>query len=202
VREDGKIVIGEEETEIIHKGQVKLLGEHNLQNICAALTAVWQVTQDIEAIRQVLTTFSGLEHRLEFVRELDGVKYYDDSFGTSPETAIVAMKTFAQPKVMILGGSDKGVPFDDLAKEVSKNNVRHVVIIGNTGPKITELLRQQGFSSITEGGKTMTEIISVAQKAAQPGDVVLLSTACASFDLFRDYKDRGNQFKQAVQSLV
>jgi UDP-N-acetylmuramoylalanine--D-glutamate ligase len=201
VREDGKIVIGEEETEIIHKGQVKLLGEHNLQNICAALTAVWQVTQGIEAIRQVLTTFTGLEHRLEFVRELDGVKYYDDSFGTSPETAIVAMKTFAQPKVMILGGSDKGIPFDNLAKEVTENNVRHVVTIGDTGAKITELLRRQGFGNITEGDKTMTEIVSAAQKAAQPGDVVLLSTASASFDLFHDYKDRGNQFKQAVQSL-
>jgi UDP-N-acetylmuramoylalanine-D-glutamate ligase len=129
------------------------------------------------------------------------VKYYDDSFGTSPETAIVAMKTFAQPKVMILGGSDKGIPFDNLAKEVTENNVRHVVTIGDTGAKITELLRRQGFGNITEGDKTMTEIVSAAQKAAQPGDVVLLSTASASFDLFHDYKDRGNQFKQAVQSL-
>jgi UDP-N-acetylmuramoylalanine--D-glutamate ligase len=202
VREDGKIVIGEEETEIIHKDEIKLIGEHNLQNICAAVTAVWQVTQDTEAIRQVLTTFTGLEHRLELVRELDGVKYYDDSFGTTPETAIVAMKAFSQPKVMILGGSDKGIPFDNLAKEVVQSNVRHVVTIGNTGPKIAGLLEQEGFAQITQGGEKMTDIVAIAQKAAQPGDVVLLSTASASFGLFHDYKDRGNQFKQAVQELV
>jgi UDP-N-acetylmuramoylalanine--D-glutamate ligase len=85
---------------------------------------------------------------------------------------------------------------------VTENNVRHVVAIGNTGPKIAELLQQRGFSNITEGAQTMPEIVGAVQKAAQPGDVVLLSTGCASFGLFKDYKDRGNQFKQAVQALV
>jgi UDP-N-acetylmuramoylalanine--D-glutamate ligase len=201
IREDGQIVIGEPEVEIISKSEIKLLGEHNLQNICAAVTAAWQVTQDTEAIRKVLTDFTGLEHRLEFVRELNGVKYYDDSFGTSPETAIVAMKAFSQPKVLILGGSDKGQDFSNLAEEVAKNNARHVIAIGKTGPKIAGLLREKGFSSITEGLNTMPEIAAEAQKNAHSGDVVLLSAADASFDLFHDYKDRGNQFKQAVQNL-
>lgn len=201
IREGNKIVIGEEETEIIDVSEVKLLGEHNLQNVCAAVTAVWQVAQDADAVRQVLTTFSGLEHRLEFVREQDGVKYYDDSFGTTPETAIVALQAFKQPKVVILGGSDKGLPFDKLAEEVIKNNVRHAITIGDTGPKIAELLRQNGFNSITEGLSSMPEIVKAAKEIAQEGDVVLLSCGSASFGLFKDYKDRGDQFKQAVQAL-
>jgi UDP-N-acetylmuramoylalanine--D-glutamate ligase len=196
-----KIVIGTPEVEIIDKEEIKLLGEHNLQNVCAAITATWQVTQDIGPIRQVLSTFTGLDHRLELVRELDGIKYYDDSFGTTPATALVAMESFKQPKVIILGGSDKGADFAELVEQVTKNNVRHVVTIGKTGPKIAELLRQKGFNNITEGLKTMKEVVQTAKDNAQEGDVVLLSCADASFDMFKDYKDRGNQFKQAVQAL-
>lgn len=201
VRNDGMIVIDEPETEILNKSEVKLLGEHNLQNICAAITAFWQVSQDIDAIRKVVTEFTGLEHRIEFVRELKGVKYYDDSFGTTPETAIVAMQAFTQPKVVILGGSDKGIPFDSLADAVTKANVRHVIAIGNTAPRITSLLKDRGFTEITEGLTTMPEIINTATEKAVAGDVVLLSAGCASFGLFKDYKDRGNQFKSAVNSL-
>ena len=178
------------------------MGEHNLQNVCAAITAVWQVTQDVDAIKKVLTTFSGLEHRLEFVRELNGVKYYDDSFGTTPDTAIVAADAFAVPKVMILGGSDKGLAFEEMAAELAHANLRHAITIGATGPKIAELLRSKSFNSITEGLATMPEMVAAAAKAAQPGDVVLLSTGCASFGLFNNYKERGNQFKASVQALA
>lgn len=201
VREDGAVVIGEQEVEIIKTDDIKLLGEHNLQNICAAVTAFWQVGRNVEAINKVLTAFTGLEHRLEFVSVVDGVKYFDDSFGTTPETAIVAMKAFQEPKVLILGGSEKGSDFAELADEVLKNNVKHVVAIGKTGTKITELLKQRGFTAISEGGDTMEEIVAAARKSSQPGDVVLLSTGCASFGLFKDYKDRGNQFKQVVGAL-
>jgi UDP-N-acetylmuramoylalanine--D-glutamate ligase len=208
VRADDKIVVSDNETEIIHKSEIKLLGEHNLQNVCAAVTAVWFGLSEIEeqlkleAIRKVLSTFSGLEHRLEFVRELNGVKYYDDSFGTTPGTAIVAANAFAAPKVMILGGSDKGLAFDEMAAELARANLRHAITVGVTGPKIAELLRNKGFNSITEGLETMPEMVGAAAKAAQDGDVVLLSTGDASFGLFRDYKERGNQFKAAVQELA
>jgi UDP-N-acetylmuramoylalanine--D-glutamate ligase len=104
--ENGNIMI--DATVLCKTDELKLLGKHNWQNVCAAVTAVWQVGQVPDAIRTVLTTFTGLEHRLEFVRELDGVKYYDDSFGTTPETAQVAVEAFSEPKVLILGGSDKG----------------------------------------------------------------------------------------------
>lgn len=186
---------------ICRTDELKLLGKHNWQNVCAAVTAVWQITQDIEAIRAVLTTFSGLEHRLEFVRELDGIRYYDDSFGTTPDTAIVAIEAFKEPKVVILGGSDKGVTFETLARAIVDNNVRHVVAIGLMGTKIATELQKQGYRNISTGAKDIAEIVQQARMAAQSGDVVLLSTACASFDMFKNYKDRGEQFKQAVLGL-
>jgi UDP-N-acetylmuramoylalanine--D-glutamate ligase len=199
VRDDGKIVIGE--TEVINKSEVKLLGEHNLQNVCAAVTAVYEALGSLDKAKAVLSSFSGLEHRLELVRTLDGIKYYDDSFGTTPETAVVAIEAFQEPKVVILGGSDKGTSFDDLADAITKNNVKHVLTIGVTGPAIAALLRQRGYAGVTEGLTNMTDMVAEARKIAETGDIVLLSTGCASFGLFKNYKDRGEQFKQAVLAL-
>lgn len=196
-------VISFASTPICKVSEVALLGRHNLENICAAISAVWDVLDgNVELIKKVITSFSGLEHRLEFVRELDGVKYYDDSFGTTPETAIVALKALSQPKVMILGGYDKGLPFDAMADEVVKSNVRHAILIGDTAPAIGALLRDRGFTAITEGLQDINTIVAEAKRVAQPGDAILLSTGCASFGLFKDYKDRGEQFKKAVLSLA
>lgn len=187
---------------ICKTSELKLLGEHNWQNVCAAITAVWQVTKNIDALRSVLTSFSGLEHRLELVRELNGVKYYNDSFGTTPETAIVAIKAFKEPKIVILGGSDKGASYGELARTVLENNVKKAVIIGVTGSKINDALQQIGFNDFVDGGNNMEQIVNTAREQAQFGDIVILSTACASFDMFKNYKDRGEQFKQAVLKLV
>ncbi|HUD03803.1 MAG TPA: cyanophycin synthetase, partial [Patescibacteria group bacterium] len=171
-------------------------------NVCAAIAAVWQIIGgNIQVITQVVKDFAGMEHRLEFVRELDGVKYYNDSFATTPEATVAAIKAFKQPKVIILGGYDKGIPFFDVVNEVVKSNTRQVIAIGDTGEKIIELLVQRGFEKITLGGNTMPEIVKAAKNAAQLGDVVLLSTACASFGLFKNYKDRGDQFKTVVNNL-
>jgi UDP-N-acetylmuramoylalanine--D-glutamate ligase len=209
---DGNIVIDDQTVCAID--DLKLLGEHNWQNGCAAVTAAWQVTQNMDAIRSVLTTFGGLEHRLEFIRELNNIKYYDDGFATTPETVQVALRAFTAPKVVILGGSDKGAEFNELVKTVANSNVRQVILIGNpaspqhkiTAPAIEAALRAQNFDKITSlvrpDGCTMTEIVAAATNAAQPGDVVLLSTGSASFDMFHDYKDRSNQFKQAVLALA
>jgi|JI6StandDraft_1071083.scaffolds.fasta_scaffold24354_3 UDP-N-acetylmuramoylalanine--D-glutamate ligase len=180
-----------------------LRGRHNWQNACAAVTAVWQAgVHDLAAIRSVVTTFSGLEHRLELVRTMDGVQYYDDSFGTTPETAMVAVQAFDQPKIIILGGSDKGASYDQLAEVVSRSNVRKALLIGNQAPKIQLALEKAGFAEFLSGGNNMEDIVKTARQVAQPGDVVLLSTGCASFDMFADYKDRGNQFTAAVQMLA
>jgi len=182
---------------------IKLVGEHNWQNVCAALTAVWQAgMQNVAELRSVLKTFSGLEHRLELVRELNGVRYFDDSFGTTPETAIVALQAFSEPKVIVLGGSDKRASYDELAKAVASSNVRKALLIGDQAGRIQTALEQAGFTNFAPGGDDMKAIVANAQAAAQSGDVVLLSPACASFGMFIDYKDRGNQFKQAVQALA
>jgi UDP-N-acetylmuramoylalanine--D-glutamate ligase len=190
--------------EICTTDELKLLGAHNWQNVCAALTAYWQIDQNIDAARTVLTSFGGLEHRLELVRELDGIRYYDDSFGTTPETAIVALQAFAEPKVVILGGSDKGASYDELARTVVSSNVRKVVLIGEEGLKIQAALEAAGFHDFTPvitGREMMPTIVKTARENTQTGDVVLLSTACASFDMFDNYKDRGARFKHAVNEL-
>lgn len=201
VKDSDVIAVGGTETEIIRTGDIKLLGDHNLENVCAAVTAYWQVIQDVASAKQVLSTFTGLEHRLELVRELDGIKYYDDSFGTTPDTAITAMKAIKAPKVMIIGGVDKGIPFDDLADEIAKSRVRHVIAIGATGLKIASMLIERGFKNITQGLTTMPEIVGKAKEVAQAGDAVLLAPAGSSYDMFFDYKDRGEQFKTAVRAL-
>lgn len=206
-KDEGVIVVGDPETEIIKTDEVKLLGDHNLENICAAITAVWFSLSEVEdqikleAMRKVLAGFSGLEHRLEFVKEVDGVKYYDDSFGTTPDTAIVALRAFVEPKVVILGGHDKGLPFDSLIDEVLKQRVRKVIAVGTTGPKITEMLAAKGYKDVITDLTTMPQIVAAARQVAEPGDVVLLSAGTSSFGLFKDYQERGDKFKQAVLAL-
>ena len=200
-KDEGTIVVGQDEKEVIKTSEIKLIGEHNLENICAAATVYYQISQDLEPVRQVLSTFSGLEHRLEFVREVDGVKYYDDSFGTNPETAIVAMAAFTQPKVMIIGGYDRGLSMDPLVDEIMKQRVRHVIAVGQTGPKVAEMLKEKGFKDITLGFKNMSDMVRTAKEKAQSGDVVILSAAAASFDMFKNFVDRGEQFQKAVNSL-
>lgn len=208
VRADRKVVIGEAETEVISLSDIKLPGEHNLENICAAVTAVWFSLPQIEeslklsAAHGVLVTFGGLEHRLEFVREIDGVLYYDDSFGTNPDTTIVALKALIEPVVLILGGYDKGLDYTELINQItSQEKVRHIITIGDIGPKLAEALRAKGYSAITEGLSAMPDIVAEARAKAKAGDAVLLSCGTSSFGLFKDYKERGNQFKSAVDSL-
>lgn len=181
--------------------EIELPGAHNWQNACAAVTAVWQISRDTQAIRKVLTTFAGMENRLELVRELDGVKYYNDSFGTTPETAIVAVQAFEEPKIVILGGSDKGASYDELAEVVKGSNIRRVLLIGEQGARIRKALDKAGFSNYGPGGKDIEEIVNTARREARAGDVVLLSPACASFDMFENYADRGEKFRSTVLKL-
>ncbi len=202
---DNAVVI--DYTEVCTVSDIKLLGPHNWQNVCAATTAVWQVTHDAAAVKQAVSTFSGLPYRLELIRELDSVKYYNDSFGTTPETAMVAIQAFAEPKIIILGGSDKGIDFGKLAETVVTSNVTHVIGIGDTGEKIIDSIDALKETRAVEwtllsGKTTMGEIIAAARAQAQPGDIVLFSPGCASFGLFKNYKDRAEQFNQVVRSLA
>ncbi|MDB5178438.1 MAG: UDP-N-acetylmuramoyl-L-alanine--D-glutamate ligase [Patescibacteria group bacterium] len=194
---DGQIVIDDEV--ICGSDEVGLVGPHNLENICAAVTATWELAGcDPEPVRRAVKAFKGLEHRLEPAGEVDGVRYYDDSFSTTPETAVAAIASFAGPKVLILGGSDKQSEYGELARAVARGNVRRVILIGDMAPRLRHDLEAAGFTDITMGPRTMPEIAKIAREAAQKGDVVLLSPACASFGLFTNYKERGDQFKAAV----
>lgn len=197
--EHDHIVIDSKKICSVH--DLKLLGAHNWQNICAALTVTWLITQDIAPLRETLKTFTGLPYRLEYIREHNHVQYYNDSFGTTPETAIVAIQAFTEPKVLILGGSDKGADYSELAQTIASNTIRRVLLIGQQADRLQQALDRVGFTNYQAGGDTMSEIVATATAVAEAGDIVLLSTGCASFDMFTDYKDRGNQFNQAVQAL-
>lgn len=207
--ENGNIVI--EGQTVCATADIKLLGEHNWQNACAAVTAVWQLAQNLDAFADVLTSFAGLEHRLEFVRELNGVKYYNDSFGTTPETAIVAIKAFDLPKTVIIGGSDKGSDYAELTKVIKETPNTTPILIGKMAERIKNELDEIGFTDYVYIGPTTTdEFLQKAREVAEnyssegvaDNSIVLLSTACASFDMYKNYKDRGNQFKQSVQALA
>ena len=183
---------------------VGLIGKHNLENVVAAVGAATALNINVSQIAQAVKEFKGLEHRLEFVHEVSGVKYYNDSFSTTPETAIAALKSFSQPEILILGGSDKGSDYSELGKEiVSAKNIKAIILIGQMGPKIKEAIEKAGEfkGEFKEGAKDMAEIISQVKEVAKEGDVVLLSPACASFGMFKNYKDRGLQFKELVCKL-
>ncbi len=205
VIENGFVCIDGEK--IIATYEVGLLGTHNLENICAAITAVWQVEKDPIALREVVKNFKGLEHRLQMVREVNDIKYYDDSFGTTPDTAIVAMDAIRQPKIMIVGGHDKGNDYSEMINRLGGEDIRAVICLGPTGKYIAEQLaknenpQREVVSKSDFNNWSMQEILETANKLALPNDAVLLSTGSASFGIFSDYKDRGNQFISCVNSL-
>ncbi len=183
-------------------GEMRLRGEHNRENMAAAAAAAKTLDIRDEIIEKVAREFKGLEHRLEEVATIGGVTYYDDSFSTVPETTIAAIKAFTEPLVVIAGGSEKGSDFTELGKVVSEAiNVKAVVLVGLMAERIGEVIKNKEIK-ILRGTKNMTEIMEQVQSVARSGDVVILSPAAASFDMFKNYKDRGDQFKAAVKSLA
>ena len=180
--------------------ELKLLGLHNQENVLAAMAACYLAGAGMAAIRSVLTTFTGVEHRIEPVRELDGAKWYNDSKATSPAEAVACLSTLAAPIVLIAGGSDKGIPFDPMAPLVAEK-VKALILTGPTGPKIEEAAVRHGYSRVIHRAKDMAEAVGLARQAAAPGDNVVLSPACASFDAFQNYEHRGRVFKDLVNAL-
>jgi len=181
--------------------KLQLRGEHNWENITAAITAASLAGASISTIKKTVFKFKGLEHRLELVRELNQVKYYNDSFSTTPETAIAAIKSFTEPIILILGGSYKGSDYSALGKTISQSrNLKAIILIGKMGLIIQKSILKTN-AKIIKGKNTFPQIINQAFKLTSPGDVVLLSPACASFDMFENYKQRGNQFKAYVKKL-
>lgn len=181
----------------------RLRGEHNKENFAAAAAAARVAGVSEEGILAVVREFKGLEHRLEEVATVEGVTYYDDSISTTPDTAIAAMNAFAEPVVLLLGGSDKGADFTELGQAIAKaSHVKGIVLIGATSEKIKASLHEAGADMpIKEGAETMHDAVLRARTMGVSGSAVVLSPACASFGMFKNYKDRGDQFKEAVLKL-
>jgi UDP-N-acetylmuramoylalanine--D-glutamate ligase len=183
--------------EICRRSEIRIIGHHNVQNVMAASTYAVLCGCPLDAIRRVLTTFPGLEHALEIVRERRGVRFVNDSKGTNVDATLKALESIDQPIWLIAGGRDKGGDFSRLAQVISRR-VTRVILIGEAAP----MLRQawKGVASMSEAA-TLRDAVDLAAQGASPGDVVLLSPACASFDMFSDYQDRGRQFKALVHAL-
>lgn len=187
-----------------YKEDLILRGEHNLENISASVSVAKILNIKKEIVNSTIKKFKGLEHRLEFVREIKGVKFYNDSFATGPQPTIAAIKSFTEDETLILGGSDKGLDYTELGDVINKSkNIKNIILIGETKLKIVNSLKNVNCKlKIADlDKKSMAEIVKKAFEMTQKGGVIILSPASASFDMFQDYKDRGNQFKKEVNKL-
>lgn len=205
--EDDNIVFTENKCDIFkfNTSDFPLLGRHNFANIMAAIVVAQALRIDIRKIKKALTNFEPLEGRLEKVGVYKYISFVNDTLATIPEAAIAAVNSFGDKKItLILGGYDRGIPFDLLAKSLVRNkNVLNVILIGQTGERIGKDLEKYMYKgNIYNLSKlTMKEIVKLSAKITPIGGVVLLSPASPSFDMFKDYKDRGNQFKEVVKHL-
>ena len=190
-------------TPVLPRAEIKLRGLHNVENLLAAIAAVWGRVP-VEAMRQVGSTFTGVEHRIEPVRVLDGVTYYNDSIASSPTRTIAGLRSFDQKIILIAGGYDKKIPYEPLAPEIIAH-VKTLVLMGATGPRIEKAVREHpdfDESKLTIlHADNMQHAVELARSAAQPGDVVSLSPASASFDLYPDFEVRGRDYKNIVMQL-
>ena len=194
-------VLSVEGQDICSAEEFGLLGEHNHANVLAASVASWQFSQNVEAMAEAIRGFKGLPHRLQLIASKNGVDFVDDSISTTPTSAIAALRAFEGPKAIILGGSDKGSEFDKLASELASQQQVKAVLIGQTASKIKRALDRAGYKDYEMVSGGMMEIVRTAVTNLGGSGTVLLSPACASFDMFDDYQDRADKFKQAVQGL-
>jgi len=199
-----------QEHAICRSAEIKLLGRHNLLNVLAACVLAGAAGVSPQAIRQAATSFTGVAHRLELVRELNGVRYYDDSIATAPERTVAALLSFAEPIVLLAGGRDKDLPWEEMAR-LTLQRARHVVAFGeagalvervitaarNAGREAQDRLRLEGLTRV----ETLEQAVSVAAQVARPGDVVLLTPGGTSFDAFKDFVERGDRFQTLVRAL-
>ncbi len=182
----------------------KLRGRHNLENIAAASLALASLGLSADAIAQAVNAFTGLEHRLQFIGEFNGMTFYDDSISTVPETSIAAIKSFTEPIHLFLGGSDKGLDLADLLTCIKETkNIAGITLLGETGAKIKSELESSNQEIKVLGPYTdFRKAIKDTVESSSKGDVILLSPAAASFDMFKSYKDRGEQFNRIVKEMM
>ena len=187
---------------VVDRKDIRILGDHNVENYLTAIAAVWGYV-GVDNICKVAREFGGVEHRIEFVREVNGVKYYNDSIASSPTRTIAGLKAFDQKVILIAGGYDKHIPFEPLMPYLIER-VKTLYLCGDTADKIEKCLREysdfNGSPEITRV-KDIAEAVAMAHKTSVSGDIVTLSPACASFDAYPNFVARGNHFKQLVNEL-
>ncbi len=201
---DGQIVIrwGGEEKAVCAEKDVRLPGRHNLENALAAAVMAYAAGVPAPVIRHSLRTFEGVEHRIEFVRAVHGVRYINDSKGTNPDSTIKAVEAMDGPTLLLMGGYDKKVSFERLAAVIKGSPyIRMVITLGQTGFLIAEALKKAGVQEVRRV-ETLEEALCLARENAVPGETVLFSPACASFDQFKDYEQRGRIFKDIVSRMA
>lgn len=190
-------------TPVIHKDDIRIPGMHNVENYLAAIAAVWGEVP-VSAIQNVARQFGGVEHRIEFVRERNGVKWYNDSIATSPTRVLAGLNSFQQKLIVLMGGYDKKIPFEPMAETVCKK-VKTVILMGVTADKIQQAITgcaayQKNAPQIIRV-QSMEEAVQTAASIAKSGDIVTLSPACASFDWYPNFEVRGNHYKKLVEEL-
>ena len=203
--EDGVISVRKngEVRAVLNTADILLPGDHNIENYMAAIGAVDGLVPD-SCIREFASSFRGVEHRIELVRRCNGVSYYNDSIGTSPTRTIAGLRSFPQKVILIAGGYDKHLPFDELGEEIVAH-VKTLVLNGATAPAIrTAVEKAPGYESGKPqiiSSRNLEAAVYAAVEAAEPGDVVLLSPACAAFDQFKNFAERGTAFKKMIYEL-
>lgn len=203
--EDGTLTMNDRHsvTPVLHMDEIRIPGIHNVENYLAAISAVWGEVSK-ENIVSVAKNFVGVEHRIEFVRELDGVTWYNDSIASSPTRTIAGLNSFKQKLILIAGGYDKKIPFEPLAPKIIEK-VKVLILMGVTAPKIeaavTSCESYDPDKLTILHVSSMQEAVQKAREVAEKGDIVSLSPACASFDLYPDFEARGRHFKELVNAL-
>lgn len=197
---DGNIVIvNEGKSEIvINKSEVSLPGNHNLENIMATVAIFASIEADMKIVTEVLKTFGGVEHRQEFVKTVNGVDFVNDSKATNPDSTIKAIESYQNPIVLIAGGMDKKSDFYDVIDVINRSPVKAIVLIGETAKKIEAQANEKGFGGLIVKTSSMKDAVSVSKKIAKEGYTVLLSPACASWDMYPNFEARGLDFKNNV----
>lgn len=198
--EDGNIIYNDGEPEVVcHVDELKLLGTHNHENVMAAVAMAAAYGVPMDVIRKTIKEFAGVEHRIEFVCEKNGVAYYNDSKGTNPDAAIKGIQAMNRPTILIGGGYDKDSEYEEWIESFD-GKVKYFVLLGQTKEKIAAAARKLGFEQIIMT-ESLEEAVDTCARLAEPGDAVLLSPACASWGMFKNYEERGEKFKMYVNAL-
>ena len=198
---DGSLYVHDKK--VCDKSDIVIKGMHNVENYLGAFCAVYDYVS-IDTMKKVATTFKGVEHRCELVREIDGVKYYNDSIASSPTRTLAGLKAFDHPVILIAGGYDKNIPFEPLAEE-GYEKIKVLILLGKTKDKIKHVfdnvIKEKQLQLPIYIVNSMEEAVLKAKEVAESGDIITLSPACASFDMYPNFEIRGRAYKDIVNGL-